>query len=145
MIKRRRKWCQKYLNWTEKDWARVMLSDESIIRQFSMYACFVRRPKNTRFKKFYTIKTVKHSKSLMVWGTMSAKGPGAICFLPPGETMNSQTYISMLAGKLKQYMQAYGCKIYMHDGAPCHKAKNVSKRLQSQISKSLISRAIARI
>ena len=80
MMKKRKAWCKKYRNWTVSDWKMVMWSDETIIRQFSSYRPFVRRPPNTRFHPKYILPTVRHPMSLMVWRCMSFNGRGECIF-----------------------------------------------------------------
>ena len=64
------------------DWRKVMFCDEStsrlVLRGFKM----VGRPSGvSRYDSRYIIKTVKHRKSVMVWGDFSGdKGRGGLCF-----------------------------------------------------------------
>ncbi|KAG1696946.1 Transposable element Tcb2 transposase [Nymphon striatum] len=87
----------KHQDWTPAQWGKVMFSDESTVQQFIVRKRHVRRPRGTRFNEKYTISTMKHPPSEMVWGAISEHGVAGISFLPPGTTMN--------------------------DGAPCHRSK----------------------
>ena len=66
---------------------------------------------------------MKHPPSQMVWGAMCRNGVAALSFLPPGTTMNGPKYVQLLSEKLKLHMQVHNCKIFMQDGAPCHRSK----------------------
>ena len=57
----------------------------------------VRRPTGKRFDERYTMPTVKHLLSQMVWGAMSRGGVAALSFLRPGTTMNEPKYVQMLS------------------------------------------------
>ena len=46
-----------------------------------------------------------------------------------GTTMNSSRYLSVLQDKILTHMSVHGTKIFMPDGATCHKAKIVTKWL----------------
>ena len=86
----------------------------------------VRRLTGKHFDERYTIPTVKHPPSQMIWGAMSRNGVAALNFLPPGTTINGPKYVQMLSEKLKLHLQVHNCQIFMKDGAPCDHSK-VSK------------------
>ena len=54
---------------------------------------------------------------------MCRNGVAALSLLPPGTTMNGPKYVQMLSEKLKFHMQVHNCKIFMQDGAPCHRSE----------------------
>ena len=49
--------------------------------------------------------------------------------LEKGTKMNSSRYLSVLQDKFLTHMMVHGTNIFMQDGAPCHKAKIVTKWL----------------
>ena len=54
------------------DWRKVMFSDESTFRLVRGWYKLVRMPSGvSTYDSRYIIKTVKHSKSVMVWGAFS--------------------------------------------------------------------------
>ena len=58
-----------HLHWTPDQWMKVMFSDESTFRLVRGSKKTVRRRSGSdRYAKEYTVKTVKHSGSVMVWG-----------------------------------------------------------------------------
>ena len=102
---------------------KVMFSDESTLQQFVVRIRHVRRPRGTRFIEKYTISTMKHPPSQMIWGAISEHGVAGISFLSPGTTTNGPRYVELLAEKLKIHMAVHSCTIFMQDGAPCHRSK----------------------
>jgi transposase len=132
MTKKRLAFCRKYLKWTPKQWENVMFSDESTFRLVNSRASIVRRPKGiSRYKQRYTIPTVKHSASVMVWGCFSGKkGRGGLYFLPKNCTMNGPRYKTVLEDHLLPFMRIHGAQFFLQDGAPCHTSKVVMNRLK---------------
>ena len=46
--------------------------------------------------------------------------------------MNGEKYVNLLKRKLELHMRVHHCKIFMHDGAPCHRSKVVKKFLEQK-------------
>jgi hypothetical protein len=108
------------------DWKRVTFSDESMIFQLPPMQRYVRRPPGANaLDPRYTCKTVKHPPGLMIWGTCSWRGPGALTFLERGTMMNADKYIEVLSEKLVDTMNNSGSTVFQQDNAPCHKARKV--------------------
>ena len=80
------------------DWGEVMFSDESTFRLVREQYKLVRRPSGvSRYDSRYIIKTVKHPKSVMVWGAFREdKGRGDLYFLPNNVTMRGDNYLRVL-------------------------------------------------
>ena len=116
----------KSADWSEKQWVKFLFSDESTIQQFGTRKQQVRRPVGTRFEDRYTVATMKHPPSVMIWGAMSSNGTAGLFFLPKGTTMNGARYLEMLQEKLQLHM------------APCHRSKIVSEFLKKKKIKRLI-------
>ena len=74
--------------------------------------------------------TVKHPTKVMVWSVMSVHGTGRL-YIVEG-TMRQDQYLQVLRNRLlpqiKDWFGEIPC-VFMHDGAPCHKAKKVTKFL----------------
>jgi transposase len=134
MVRKRLQFCRKYRSWTEKDWEKVMFSDESTFRLVNPRAQKVRRPTQAnRYKQKYVVVNVKHSASVMVWGCFSGIGGcGSLFFLPPKTTMNGERYMEMLREKLLFWMKHHKATHFLQDGALCHKSKKVMAFLQEQ-------------
>ena len=61
-----------------------MFSYESNFQVFKMGSTTVRRPTSSdRFDPRYTVPTVKHPQSVMVWGCFSGKKAGEACTFSP--------------------------------------------------------------
>ena len=80
------------------DWRIVMFCDESTSRLVLRGYKLVRRPLGvSRYGSRYIIKTVKHPKSIMVWGAFSGdKGRGGLYFFPKNVTMRGDSYLMVL-------------------------------------------------
>ncbi len=132
MVKKRLAFCKKYLKWTPAQWENVMFSDESTFRLVNSRGIKVRRISGiSRYKQRYTVPTVKHSASVMVWGCFRGKrGRGGLYFLPKNCTMNGEQYKTVLENHLLPFMRIHGAKLFLQEGTPCHTSKLVLKRLK---------------
>ena len=75
-----------------------MFSDESTFRLVRGTSNLVRRSSGaSRYDPKYTVKTVKHLDSVMMWGAFSGDmGRAGLYFLPKNVTMKSANYIEVL-------------------------------------------------
>ena len=121
--------CHRYKDWTSADWHKVMFADEAGVQQFSCNHPYVHRPTNQRYHSRFTISSVKHSPSVMIWSAISSTGQGGIWFMPAGTYINSTVYVDILSHHLLPYMADHNCTHLLHDRAPCHSAKIVQKWL----------------
>ena len=64
--------CQKYKDWSNEQWKRVMFSDETLISQFYAFCRHVRRPPNKRDDYRYIVPSVKNAPKVMIWGGICA-------------------------------------------------------------------------
>ena len=129
MRSQRRCFAYQYGDWNDSDWAKVLFSDESTFELNYQAPHLVRRPTNERYNPRYTLPTVKHPQKVMVWGCFSANNRGGLFFLPKGKMMNAAVYLDLLKDKLMTHMNILGCEYFLHDSAPCHKAKTVTSWL----------------
>jgi hypothetical protein len=125
-IKKRLQFCHQYKNWTVQQWQRVLWSDESTFQQFGQYPHHVRRPAAARYNIRYTVPTVKHAPSVMIWGCFAGKGIGSLHLIPPKTYVNADKYLQILQDKLQNSMEILDCTHFQQDGAPCHTAKKVT-------------------
>ena len=66
----------------------------------------------------------------MIWGAFSgAGGRAGIAILPRNKTMDAIMYRNMPSRHLPNFMELHGSNLFMHDGAPCHRAKAVKEWL----------------
>ena len=108
-----------YRDWTADDWYKVIFSDESPFRLFGASGK----------------KLVRYPETIHVWGCFSAKGVGSLTILLNTTAMNKEWYQHILREKfLPTIQEQFGdaqC-LFRHDGAPCHKAKVITKWLGEQ-------------
>ena len=131
MRKKRLAFAKKYRHWTKSDWAKVMWSDESTFKVISCRRGFVRRPPGSdRYDPKYTVPAVRHPPSVMIWSGFSGQsGRAGLSYLEQGKTMNAERYLEVLKDQMLNYYELHGCTLFMHDGAPCHRANIIKKFL----------------
>ena len=113
------------------DWRIVMFCDESTSRLVLRGYKLVRTSLGvSRYDSRYIIKTVKHPKSVMVWGAFSGdKGRRGLYFLPKNVTMRGDNYLKILGHHMLPFWDIHRCNHFMQDGAPAHRSKVVKKWL----------------
>ena len=99
-----------------------------------MGCTIISRPSTSdRFDPRYTVPTIKHPDSVMVWGAFSGEmGRAGPYFLPKIQEINGKTYIKVLEEHMLDLFHIYRCKVFMQDNAPCHKSKKVKNYLQQK-------------
>ena len=137
MKAKRLAWAKKYEHWTEDDWLKVGFSDESIIRILEDRRHWIRRRPDEEFHQDCIRQKVKHPTSLMIWSVISGKGTGRLHIVTGN--MNAEKYLDVIKTRLApQLRDWYGSEsppdfIYMHDGAPCHKAIRITNALRDDL------------
>lgn len=126
-MKKRMDFARRHLEWTIKDWEKVLFSDESKFNLINSDGVrYVRRPINERYNPSYTIGTFKHGGgSIMVWGSFSALGVSPIHRI--NGIMDQYQYRNILQEVMKPYadqVMPVGW-IFQHDNDPKHTAKSV--------------------
>ena len=108
-----------------------MFSDECTFRLVRGVPKMVRRPSTaSRFDPKFTVKTVKHPASVMVWNAFSGNmGRAGLYFLPKNVTIKGSNYIHVLKDHMLVFWGIHQCDHFMHDRAPAHRSKSVSKFL----------------
>jgi len=134
---KRLQFAKKYKDWTSQQWSRVLFSDETTIQQFASRKRTVRRPPGTRYNDRFTQQTMKHLLSVMIWAAISIQGMASLFFLDPGTTTNGKKYLELMKEKMELHMAVHNCKIFMHYGAPYHRAKIVTDFLKTKNIKLL--------
>ena len=88
------------------------------------------------FDPRYTVSTVKHPQSVMVWGCFyEEKDRRGLYFFPKNKKMIAELYLQVLEEHMFNFYHFHGCEVFMHDSAPCHKARKITSYLeQKQIS-----------
>uniref|UniRef100_A0A8C7T280 Tc1-like transposase DDE domain-containing protein n=1 Tax=Oncorhynchus mykiss TaxID=8022 RepID=A0A8C7T280_ONCMY len=128
--------CKRYRDWTAEDWGKVIFFNEFPFRLFGASGQkLVRRRQGERYHQSCAMPTVKHPETIHVWGCFSAKGVGSLIILPKNTAMNKEWYQHILREQLLPTIQEeFGDEqcLFQYDGAPCHKAKVISKCLGEQ-------------
>lgn len=89
------KWCKQRLFWDHDDWKKILFSDESVFCvSHGNQGIRVWRLKHEAYKKECLKRSVKFATSVMVWGCMTAEGPGRLCIV--STTVNSEVYKEIL-------------------------------------------------
>ena len=114
------------------DWRIVMFCDESTYRLVLRgYKLVLRHLGVSRYDSRYIIKTVKHPKSVMVWGAFSGdKGRGGLYFLPKNVTIRGDNYLRIFDHHMLSLWNIHRCNHFMRDGAPAHRSRVVKKWLK---------------
>ena len=102
------------------------------MQQFTSRKQLVRRPVGARYEYRLTIQIMKHPPSIMVREAMLAHGTAGLYFLQSGITINDAKYLNLLKDKLEIRMIVHDCNVFMHDSAPCCRAKSVKNFLQKK-------------
>lgn len=123
-------WCQEKLSWTAEKWKTVLFSDESSFQLFSNRPRRIRRSVSEKYNEdCLAPKVQKGGGSVMIWGCLSGKGKGEMCFVEG--TVNSDKYIDIMENTmLPSKKKVFGRRkvwFYQQDNAPCHKSKKTLK------------------
>ena len=115
------------------DWKKVIFCYESTSRLVLRGYKLVRMPSGvSRFDSRHIIKTVKHPKSVMVWGVFNGdKGRGGgLYFLTKNVTMRGDSYLRVLDHHMLPFRDIRRCNHFMQDGDPAHRSRVVKKWLK---------------
>ncbi|KAK3513183.1 hypothetical protein QTP70_009768 [Hemibagrus guttatus] len=134
------KFARQHLDDPEEDWENVIWSDETKIELFGKNStCRVWRRKNAELHPKNTIPTVKHGGgNIMLWGCLSAKGPGRLIRVK--ERMNGAMYREILSKNLLPSARALKMKrgwVFQHDNDPKHTARATKEWLRKRHFKVL--------
>lgn len=126
---KRLKWCKERRSWTDRDWAKVIFSDESNFEVLNRKSrVFVKRFKSEKYHpKFCVPRVQKGGGSVGIWGCMSYEGVG--CCSLYSERINQFIYMETLEDHLIPSVQLFFEHdqewIFQQDGAPAHTANSV--------------------
>ena len=133
-VKARLDFANRHKDWTEADWKRVIWSDETKINRFCSDGrswCWIRDGESRQPR--HVKQTVKNGGgSLMIWGCMTAHGPGYMCRID--RNMTKEVYLKILKDELQQTIKEYRLDpkkvIFQQDNDPKHTAKSVREWLK---------------
>ena len=122
------RFCNKYGHLTEDDWMKVLMSDESAFRVgLKTGGRLVRRARGEdRFNPRYTVRKIRISQGVCVWGSFWGTGKTELFIVPEGKTMNRTEYHKVLEDIVVPTMVDENLDFYLEDKAPCHRA-NMNK------------------
>lgn len=132
MKKARLHWANQVKNWTVKDWEKVCFSDESHFEILGKNAHHVFRRVGERYSEKCIVTSIKHPSKVMIWSMISGKGTGMIHFVQG--MLNQQQYAEVIRSKMLAQVREWfpdGGYLFMHDGAPCHRARSISRLLDA--------------
>lgn len=130
MKKKRLEFARQFVDKPVEFWRKVCFSDEST---FECQTASRRRVWRTPGSPAPVRETVKHPTKVMVWGIICSKGAGRLHVV---EGMMEKTqYLHVMTTKMLPQLQEWfpstdEC-IFMHDSAPCHKAKVITEFLDA--------------
>uniref|UniRef100_A0A2A4K502 Tc1-like transposase DDE domain-containing protein n=1 Tax=Heliothis virescens TaxID=7102 RepID=A0A2A4K502_HELVI len=131
MKKKRLAWAREHRHKTVEDWSKVCFSDESSFEILADKSSFVRRRPGEKYHPDCIVEKVKHPVKVMVWSVISAKGVGRL-YIVQG-TMKQDQYRQVLQTRLIPTLEEWFPDgeefVFMHDSAPCHKARSITKFL----------------
>lgn len=130
--KKRLDFAKTYLKEPLEFWKNIIFSDESKYNIFgSDGRKYVWRKANTEFEMRHVRPTVKHGGgSVLVWGCMSWKGVGNLCFIEG--IMNAEKYIDILRRNLNdsaEKLDLMDTFIFQQDNDPKHTANKTKEWL----------------
>lgn len=132
--KTRLAFAKRYQHWTEKEWERVLWTDES---PFSIFGecgkTYVRRRPGEEYNDDCLQPTVKYGGGkIQVWGCFTADGVGDLHWIK--ENMDSKIYKHILIHHMRPSLQRLGGVenlYFQQDNDPKHTAKDVQAYLKS--------------
>ncbi|KAI6658257.1 hypothetical protein LOD99_15526 [Oopsacas minuta] len=95
----RLKFCKERVNWTANDWKNILFTDESPFE--------LNHPPNRKNDCVWArnaldvepVQMVKFPKKIQVWGMMSHRALSELHFIPVGQTVSAEYYVSEILGK----------------------------------------------
>ena len=141
--------CKQRVNWTVEDWRKILFSDESPFE--------IHHPPNHKNDCVWahsasdaeTVKMVKHSPKIHVWGMMSYRAVSELHIIPPTQTITADYYINEILEKTlmttmkrkrktgsilqRKMIENMSDAVFQQDGAPAHHAKKTQEWLKQNI------------
>jgi hypothetical protein len=139
MADKRLKWGKCVQEGLGNDWSSVCFSDESMFCVSDENSQYVRRRPEEEFSEDCITQTVKHPTKVMVWSMMSVHGTGPLYIVK--NMMEQKQYQKVLERyMISQFYKwfPFNSGIFMHNGAPCHKAKSISNFLEEKFVEVLL-------
>ena len=134
MKTKRLAFANKYSNGPLNSGGMWYFSMRAISKSFKMGSITVRRPRSSdHFDPRLTVSTVKHWQLVMVWVCFfGEKGRGGLYLIPKNKKMNAVLYLQVLEEHMLNFCNIHGSEVFMHDSAPCHKDRKITRYLQQK-------------
>ena len=127
------RWCKQRLFGGQDDWKKVLFSDESMFCvSHGHQGIRVWRLKQEAYIKECLKRSVKFASSVLVWGCMTAEGPGRLCIV--STTVNSDVYQEIFENFMIPSAEDL-CDddfLFQQDLASCHTSKSTTKWLKEK-------------
>ena len=141
-IAKRYAWAKKHADWTEKQWKRVLWTDESKFEFFGSHRrAFVRRRPRERFLPDCVVPTVKHGGgSVIVWGYFASIQVGDLVRIHG--IMDKKVYHNILvrhAVPLGKRLAGQNF-VFQQDNDPKHTSKSCTNYLQKKEDAQVITK-----
>ena len=122
-------WARAHIGWTDRQWSRVLWTDEASIRCGFFGQVYVTRRADEAFHQDCLIPKFRKYSACMIWGCISAEGVLSLKVFDAG-SINGDTYredivpLIQKAAQTQQEASIFGQPvIIMQDNASIHKAK----------------------
>lgn len=124
----RLQWAQEHVHWSDRQWSRVLWTDEASIRCGYFGQVYVTRRVDEEFAEDCLVARFRKYSACMLWGCIAADGPKQ-CFIFDKGSVNGEVYrsqivplISSIAQQHKQSSMFQQPAVVMQDNASIHKA-----------------------
>ena len=120
MMEDRLRFCDRYQGWTEENWSKVLITDESTFRVCPVGAtgkrAFVRRKLGTmRYAIKYINTAVRMSEAVTVWASFSAEAAPELVILDKKEMMRTARYCEVLRNNVLPSMRQWNLQYLLAD------------------------------
>lgn len=123
--------------WTTEQWRCVLWMDEATFTLSGSTNKYMHQQQGSNPLEFhYTIQRTKHPNPLMVWGSFSYNGIGALMFLP---NVKMNQYLELLSDHLSQSLSQCNAKFLHRMGHPATLFNMSQSGLMIIVSPILIS------
>lgn len=124
----RLQWAYEHINWSDRQWLRVLWTDEASIRCGYFGQVYITRKANKTFHKDCLIARFRKYSACMIWGSISADGPKE-CLVFNARSINSDIYREKVVPLIQKaaYKQQEGIfrqpSVVMQDNATIYTAR----------------------
>ncbi|GFV44010.1 transposable element Tcb2 transposase [Trichonephila clavipes] len=133
--RRRSLWCREHRNWRDKEWGRVLFTDES---RFSLssdsHRILIWRERGSRNHPSNIIERDRYgSRGVLVWGGIMLGSCTDLHIFDAGSVKGTRYCNEILLPYVRLFRGAMGLQfIFMDDNAPCHRTVAAEQLLESR-------------